>query len=326
MTSAIDSSKPTTGTALTSEVRTQFATAAAEITALQALAISGLTPGGVILADTATTIKSTAVMADGEFLVGDGTTDPVLESGATVRTSLGLTIGTDVQAYDAQLADVAGLAVTDGGFIVGDGTNFILETGATALTSIGGIGAATTDTLTNKTLDADGTGNVITNIGSSEIKSEIITGQTNGTVAAGDSFLFSDVDDGGNLKDDTIQGIIDLIPAGATTYESTAQTITAGGSLSLAHGLGAAPKNIWMKAVCQTGEFNWSAGDEYFMDTNTQTIGANGAGASVQVNATNLLIRFGDHATLMPQYIDKTTGASANHTIANWKIKFGAWT
>ena len=58
-------------------------------------------------------------------------------SASSARTNLGLAIGSDVQAYDAQLADVAGLAVTDGGFIVGDGSNFVLETGATARTSLG---------------------------------------------------------------------------------------------------------------------------------------------------------------------------------------------
>ena len=42
---------------------------------------------------------------------------------------------------DAQLQDVAGLAVTDGGFIVGDGSNFVLETAGTARTSLG-IGTA----------------------------------------------------------------------------------------------------------------------------------------------------------------------------------------
>ena len=46
-------------------------------------------------------------------------------------------VGVDVQAYDAGLADIAGLAVTNGNFIVGDGTNWVAESGATARTSLG---------------------------------------------------------------------------------------------------------------------------------------------------------------------------------------------
>ena len=38
---------------------------------------------------------------------------------------------------DQQLQDVAGLAVTNGNFIVGDGSNFVAESGATARTSLG---------------------------------------------------------------------------------------------------------------------------------------------------------------------------------------------
>ena len=41
------------------------------------------------------------------------------------------------QPLDAQLTDIAGLTPTDSYFIVGDGTNFITESGATARTSLG---------------------------------------------------------------------------------------------------------------------------------------------------------------------------------------------
>ena len=47
---------------------------------------------------------------------------------------------------DAQLQDVAGLATTDGNFIVGDGSNFVAENGATARTSLGLGTAAVLDT------------------------------------------------------------------------------------------------------------------------------------------------------------------------------------
>ncbi len=71
----------------------------------------------------------------GTVAIANGGTNA--SSASAARTNLGLAIGSDVQAYDAQLADVAGLAVTDGGFIVGDGSNFVLETAGTARTSLG---------------------------------------------------------------------------------------------------------------------------------------------------------------------------------------------
>jgi hypothetical protein len=46
-------------------------------------------------------------------------------------------IGTSVQAYDAQLADIAGLTPTDNGVVIGNGTNFVVESGATLKTSLG---------------------------------------------------------------------------------------------------------------------------------------------------------------------------------------------
>ena len=58
-----------------------------------------------------------------------------LTNKSIVATQLTGTI--DNARLDAQLQDVAGLAVTDGGFIVGDGSNFVLETAGTARTSLG---------------------------------------------------------------------------------------------------------------------------------------------------------------------------------------------
>lgn len=51
--------------------------------------------------------------ADGNFIVADGSAWTV-ESGSTVRASLGLTIGTDVQAYDELLGEISALSVDPG--------------------------------------------------------------------------------------------------------------------------------------------------------------------------------------------------------------------
>jgi len=52
--------------------------------------VSTLTDGGVLLGSGTGAITPMAALADGEFIVGDGTTDPVAESGDTARISLGL--------------------------------------------------------------------------------------------------------------------------------------------------------------------------------------------------------------------------------------------
>lgn len=57
--------------------------------------------------------------------------------GSSARSFLGLAIGSDVQGYDAQLSDIAGLTPTDNGVIIGNGTNFVVESGATLKTSLG---------------------------------------------------------------------------------------------------------------------------------------------------------------------------------------------
>ncbi|MHC4891057.1 MAG: hypothetical protein ACYTEO_16520 [Planctomycetota bacterium] len=56
---------------------------------------------------------------------------------AAMRTTLGVKIGTDVQAYDADLLAIGALAKTDSNIIVGNGTTWVAESGVTARTSLG---------------------------------------------------------------------------------------------------------------------------------------------------------------------------------------------
>ena len=58
--------------------------------------VSTLTDGGILLGSGTDAITAMAVLADSEMIVGNGSTDPVAESGATLRTSLGLGTANDV--------------------------------------------------------------------------------------------------------------------------------------------------------------------------------------------------------------------------------------
>jgi hypothetical protein len=101
---------------------------------------SSLTCGGVLLGSGTGAITAMAVLSDGEMIVGDGTTDPVAESGATLRTSIGVGTGDSPQFTAVN---------------VGAATDTTITRGAAGLIEVEGVRVVTltaTQTMTNKTL------------------------------------------------------------------------------------------------------------------------------------------------------------------------------
>jgi len=80
--------------------------------------------------DSASTAATFDLTAAGLALLDDA-------DASAQRTTLGLAIGTNVQAYHARLADIAALGVTADNFVAGNASNLVLKTPAQARTSIG---------------------------------------------------------------------------------------------------------------------------------------------------------------------------------------------
>jgi hypothetical protein len=126
---------------------------------------------------------------------------------AAAQQAMDTEVGVDVQAYDAGLTDIAGLAVTDGNIIVGDGTNWVAESGATARTSLG-------------------LGTIATQASSSvSITGGSITGITDLAVA-----------DGGTGQGSYTDG--ELLIGNTTGNTLTKATLTAGSGISVTNGSG----------------------------------------------------------------------------------------
>jgi len=105
------------------------------------------------------------------------------------------------------------------------------------------------------------------------------------------------------------------------TFESSAQTITSAGALTIAHGLGGKPDMVWCYLKCTSADAGYSVGDEIIFQQPFD-VGAN-KGFSIVRDATNLVIRFASSATVFG-YGNKSTGAFGNLTNGDWEVYFKA--
>lgn len=206
----------------------------------------------------------------------------------------GVSVGTQSYGYAAKTAGYTVLA-TDNGAVINWTT-----AGVTAdLTAAATLGAGFRVTLMNTAASG--------NVTIDPSGAETLDGLATRLLRPGDRVTI--VCDGSNF----------ITESGAYSYDSGAQTITFGGALTLPHGLGVSPDLSEMECTLtnKTNEANWTTGQVM----KTPFGGYNNASNNhwtMRPDATNLNLQFGASAIVG---VNRTTGAVANLTAANWSFR-----
>ncbi|MES0162420.1 MULTISPECIES: pyocin knob domain-containing protein [unclassified Mesorhizobium] len=107
-------------------------------------------------------------------------------------------------------------------------------------------------------------------------------------------------------------------------YESAQQTITAGGTLTLAHGLGVKPKLYIAVIQCTTADLAYSIGDEVAINPMLNTTDATVQAISMVPDTTNLNVRIGANSSSL-RIMAKSGASLTNITNTSWRLVFRAW-
>lgn len=104
-------------------------------------------------------------------------------------------------------------------------------------------------------------------------------------------------------------------------FTSTGQTITAGGSLTLAHSIGRAPILIIPYLVCGTNDSGYTVGQKLYICLGRTD---SARGVVVVPDATNLNVRYGSAANTFSS-LNFSNGNDANLTNSSWTLFLEAW-
>ncbi len=254
---------------------------------LTALAGVSTSANKVIYATGSDTFSTTDFTAYGRSIAG-------VADEAAFKALVNLEPGTDVQAYDAQLADIAGLTPTDNGIIIGNGTNFVVESGATARTSLGLAIGTDVQGYDAQLADIAGLtpsdGGFIVGDGTNFVLETGNTARTSLGLGTGSSPTFTDLTLSGNL---TVNGTTTTV--NSTTVE-TADSIyhLASGNTSTdsidigvygSYGDGVEKYAGWFRDASDSGKFKFFVGLE---SEPTTTVNTSGAGYTVATAVLNI--------------------------------------
>jgi hypothetical protein len=107
-------------------------------------------------------------------------------------------------------------------------------------------------------------------------------------------------------------------------YISANQTITAAGSLTLAHGLSTAPKFYQVFLEAQANVLGYASGDIVGIGNHHTQDGTASQGVSVVLDATNLNLKYGQTSNTFSVF-RKDTGVSAGITNSDWELIIKAY-
>ncbi len=252
-----------------------------------------LTDGGILLGSGTSAITATAALGDGEMIVGDGTTDPSIESGATLRTSIGIgSVGTRDTGISNNNIPIFTSGAADNDFLRIDGTAIEGRSAAEVLSDIGaGAAAGSSSIVTTGALDS---GSITSGFGTISAGGDI-------TLADAKSLIFDPIP----ASDHTAGGLVAPMTAGATlafgdaVYQKSDGEMHLGDAdaaatsgviaIAVASGSDGASSNFMFYGFLRDDTWNWTVGGLVYLSTtgssgNTLTQTApSGTGDIVQI-------------------------------------------